>query len=107
MLNSLRLGFRTLAIEKRSSEVWGILGTVKTEFKKFGDIVESTKKSLDAASKKFDEVGVRTRSIQRSLRVVDELPAPESAGLLSPASLMLHHEDDDVGAAGEALADTL
>lgn len=79
MLSSLQMGFKTLAIEKRSSEVWGLLGTVKTEFAKFGDVVEATKKSIDAAAKKFDEVGVRTRAIQRKLRDVQELPAPQAA----------------------------
>jgi len=76
MLNSLQMGFKTLAIEKRSSEVWSLLGMVKTEFAKFGDVVEATKKSIDAAAKKFDEVGVRTRAIQRKLRDVQDLPAP-------------------------------
>ena len=79
MLNSLQMGFKTLAIEKRSSEVWSLLGMVKTEFAKFGDVVEATKKSIDAAAKKFDEVGVRTRAIQRKLRDVQDLPAPDTA----------------------------
>ena len=79
LLNSLQMGFKTLAIEKRSSEVWSLLGVVKTEFAKFGDVVEATKKSIDAAAKKFDEVGVRTRAIQRKLRDVQELPAPDAA----------------------------
>ena len=76
MLNSLQMGFKTLAIEKRSSEVWSLLGMVKTEFSKFGDIVDATKKSIDAAASKFNEVGVRTRSIQKKLRDVEGLPAP-------------------------------
>ena len=76
MLNSLQMGFKTLAIEKRSSEVWSLLGMVKTEFAKFGDVVEATKKSIDAAAKRFDEVGVRTRAIQKRLRDVQDLPAP-------------------------------
>ncbi|MBY0411281.1 MAG: DNA recombination protein RmuC [Burkholderiaceae bacterium] len=83
MLNSLQMGFKTLAIEKRSSEVWSLLGMVKTEFAKFGDVVEATKKSIDAAAKKFDEVGVRTRAIQRKLRDVQDLPAPEVAVALA------------------------
>lgn len=91
MLNSLRVGFRTLAIEKRSSEVWSLLGTVKTEFRKFGDAVESTKKSIDAAANKFDELGRRTRAIERGLRNVEELPASES----SPALVQRLHDDDD------------
>jgi len=76
MLNSLQMGFKTLAIEQRSSEVWGLLGAVKTEFAKFGEVVAATKKSIDAAARKFDEVGVRTRAIQRKLRDVQDLPAP-------------------------------
>lgn len=79
MLNSLRLGFRTLAIEKRSSEVWGILATVKTEFRRFGEVVDSTKKTIDAAANKFTELGRRTRAIERGLREVEELP-PAQAG---------------------------
>ena len=74
LLNSLQMGFRTLAIEKRSSEVWAVLGAVKTEFGKFGEVVEATRKSIDAAARKFDQVGVRTRAIQRHLRNVQELP---------------------------------
>lgn len=84
MLNSLQMGFKTLAIEKRSSEVWSLLGMVKTEFAKFGDVVEATKKSIDAAAKKFDEVGVRTRAIQRKLRDVQELPAPTATTVPLP-----------------------
>ena len=81
MLNSLQMGFKTLAIEKRSSEVWALLGSVKTEFGKFGDAVEATKKSLEAAAKRFDQVDVRTRAIQRKLRDVQDLPAPEDGAL--------------------------
>ncbi len=96
MLNSLRLGFRTLAIEKRSSEVWEILSSVKTEFGKFGVIVESTKRSIDAAAKKFDEVGKRTRAVQRKLRDVQELPslAGQAAGLVAEELLGLDDDDD-------------
>ena len=75
MLSSLQMGFKTLAIEKRSSEVWGVLGQVKTEFGKFGEVVEATRNSIDAAARRFDQVGVRTRAIQRHLRNVQELPA--------------------------------
>jgi DNA recombination protein RmuC len=80
MLNSLQMGFKTLAIEKRSSEVWGVLGQVKTEFAKFGEVVEATRKSIDAAAKKFEQVDVRTRAIQRRLRTVQELPSVAPAG---------------------------
>jgi len=103
MLNSLRLGFRTLAIEKRSSEVWGILGSVKTEFQKFGDIVDATKKSIDAAAKKFDEVGVRTRAVQRKLRHVQELPVAAQPVALAAGDL-LGLDDDDGGPHEPAVA---
>jgi DNA recombination protein RmuC len=93
MLNSLQMGFKTLAIEKRSSEVWSLLGQVKNEFAKFGDVVEATKKSIDAAAKKFDEVGTRTRAIQRKLRDVQDLPAPAAGDL--PALPMQVLMDDE------------
>ena len=84
MLNSLQMGFKTLAIEKRSSEVWSLLGMVKTEFSKFGEIVDATKKSIDAAASKFNEVGVRTRAIQKKLRDVEGLPSPSLSPELIP-----------------------
>lgn len=92
MLNSLQMGFKTLAIEKRSSEVWSVLAQVKTEFVKFGDAVEATRKSIDAAAKKFEQVDVRTRAIQRRLREVQELPAPDSG---EPLPLPGLTPDDD------------
>lgn len=92
MLNSLRLGFRTLAIERRSSEVWKILSGVKTEFQKFGAIVDATHKSIDNAAKKFGDIGVRTRAIERKLRGVEELPASEASGLDANDLLTLEDE---------------
>lgn len=77
LLNSLQMGFRTLAIEKRSSEVWDILGVVKTEFGKFGTILEKTKKKLQEATNTIDQAGVRTRAIERQLINVQELPSSE------------------------------
>jgi len=79
MLNSLRLGFRTLAIEKRSSEVWGLLAKVKTEFRKFGETLDATQRSIDAAANKFKDIGVRTRAIERKLRDVEVLPVGEGS----------------------------
>lgn len=73
-LSSLQMGFRTLAIEKRSSEVWQLLGAVKTEFGTFGSILEKTQKKLQEASNVIHEAGVRSRSIERKLRDVQELP---------------------------------
>ncbi|PKP54059.1 MAG: DNA recombination protein RmuC [Bacteroidetes bacterium HGW-Bacteroidetes-1] len=79
ILNSLQMGFKTLAIQKRSSEVWEILGAVKTEFGKFGGILEKAQKKITEASNDIDTlVGTRTRAIERRLRQVQELPAAET-----------------------------
>lgn len=75
ILNSLHMGFRTLAIQKRSSEVWQVLGAVKTEFANFGSVLDSARKKLDQANKDLDTlVGTRTRAIQRKLQTVTALP---------------------------------
>jgi DNA recombination protein RmuC len=74
LLNSLQMGFRTLTIQKQSSEVWQTLGLVKTEFSKFGDSLEAVKKSLQAATNNIEQVGTRSRAVERSLRKVEELP---------------------------------
>jgi DNA recombination protein RmuC len=73
LLNSLQMGFRTLAIEKRSSEVWELLGAVKTNFGKFGDVLAKTKKKLQEASNTIDQAEVRTRAIERKLRDVQDI----------------------------------
>ncbi|HMS33835.1 MAG TPA: DNA recombination protein RmuC [Ignavibacteria bacterium] len=82
LLNSLQMGFRTLAIEKRSSEVWEILSAVKTDFGKFGDMLEKTKKKLVEATNTIDSAGVRTRAIERKLKDVQSLPAREDKEFL-------------------------
>jgi DNA recombination protein RmuC len=74
LLNSLQIGFRTVAIEQRSSEVWALLGAVKTEFAKFGSVLEKVKKNLDQASNTLDGASTRTRAIERKLRKVEEVP---------------------------------
>ncbi|MHB8954864.1 MAG: DNA recombination protein RmuC [Pirellulaceae bacterium] len=76
ILNSLQMGFRTLAIEQRSSEVWNLLAAVKTEFGKYGDVLAKVQKKLQEAATTVDKVAVRSRAIQRQLRDVEELPAP-------------------------------
>ena len=81
-LSSLQMGFRTLAIEKRSSEVWQLLGAVKTEFGLFGGILEKTQKKLGEASSTIKEAGVRSRKIEKQLKDVQELPKPEVLTLL-------------------------
>ena len=74
ILNSLQMGFRTIAIEKRSSEVWRLLGAVKTEFEKFGGLLDKTQKKLEEASNSISAASVRTRAIERRLRDVQEVP---------------------------------
>lgn len=81
-LSSLQMGFKTLAIERRSSEVWEILGAVKTEFGNFGNILEKTKKKLQEATHVIDQAGVRSRVIERKLRTVQELPEEKTISIL-------------------------
>jgi DNA recombination protein RmuC len=92
MLSSLQMGFRTLAIEQRSAEVWQVLGAVKTEFAKFGDVLAKTKKKLDEASQTIDAAEVRTRAMARRLKTVESLPTEQAQALL-PA-------DSDAGGDG-------
>jgi len=82
LLNSLQMGFRSLAIEQRSSEVWRVLGAVKTEFTKFGEVLATTKKRLDSVSSSIGEAEVRTRQIARRLKDVETLPEPDAMRLL-------------------------
>ncbi len=85
MLNSLQMGFRTLAIEQRSAEVWAVLGAVKTEFGKFGEALAHTKKKLDEASNSISKAEVRTRQLSRKLKEVEALPAADSEQLIGVA----------------------
>jgi DNA recombination protein RmuC len=82
LLNSLQMGFRTLALERRSAEVWEVLGAVKTEFGKFGDVLARTRKKLQEASNTIDDAEVRTRAMARQLRSVEAMPDERSAQLL-------------------------
>jgi DNA recombination protein RmuC len=84
LLNIVQMGFRTLAIEQRSSEVWRTLGAVKTEFAKFSDVLAKIKERLDRASAELENAGVRRRVLERHLRTVDALPEPEASKLLGP-----------------------
>ena len=84
LLNSLRLGFRTLVIEQRASEVWQVLAAVKSEFEKFGEALEKVKKRLNSASDAIEQTDVRTRAIERKLRGVEQLPSGQADELLSP-----------------------
>ncbi len=93
ILNSLQMGFRTLAIQKHSSEVWKILGAVKTEFEKFGGLLEKAQKHISNAGETLDQLkGTRTRAIQRQLRGVEALPEGEAAQML-PDSLSADEDD--------------
>ncbi len=83
MLNSLQLGFRTLAIEKRSTEVWRVLGAVKTEFGRFGDLLAKTREKLEAVGKTLDDAGRKSTTIARKLRDVEALPEAEADRLLT------------------------
>jgi DNA recombination protein RmuC len=96
ILNSLQMGFRTLAIEKRSSEVWKVLGAVKTEFGKFGDLLDGVKRKLEQASNNIDDAARKSRTIERKLRGVEELPQAEAAAMLPIETI----------AAGNGAADT-
>jgi DNA recombination protein RmuC len=94
LLNSWQLGFRTLAIEQRSNEVWRVLGAVRTEFGKFGDVLARAQKKLQEASNTLDEARGKTTTIARRLRDVEALPEHESEPMLGTAPLF----DDGTGA---------
>ncbi|WP_321517131.1 DNA recombination protein RmuC [uncultured Bacteroides sp.] len=88
ILNSLQMGFRTLAIQKRTSEVWTVLGAVKTEFGKFGGLLEKVQKNIQNAGDQLEEVmGKRTRAIERRLKQVEALPTEESQKILPLADM--------------------
>ena len=93
LLNSLQMGFRTLAIQKRSSEVWNLLAGVKTEFAKFGDSLSKVKDKLDQAANDMDKVAVRSRAITKKLRDVEELPSNPQP--LLPELLVDEEEDEE------------
>ena len=97
MLNSLQMGFRTLAIEQRSSEVWKVLAAVKTEFQKFGVILTKTRDKLEQATKTIDDADVRTRAITRHLRGVEQMPESDAARLFETESTLtlLPRDSDD------------
>jgi len=82
ILNSLQLGFRTLAIQQRSNEVWKILGAIKTDFARFGDLLDKTQKKLQEASNTIEDASHRSRQIQKKLKSVEELPIEESSVIL-------------------------
>lgn len=94
LLNSLQMGFRTLALEKRSSEVWQVLGAVKTEFGKFGDVLAATKLTLERAAKNIDQAEVRSRQMARKLKSVEALPSEAAQMLLGKEPEQLQDEEN-------------
>jgi DNA recombination protein RmuC len=92
------MGFRTLALEQRSAEVWEVLGAVKTEFAKFGDVLARTKKKLDEAGSAIERAEVRTRAMARQLREVEALPDARAAQLLADAGDAAEPDDSDADA---------
>lgn len=96
-LHSLRLGFRALAIQKRSDEVWKVLGAAKSEFAKFGEVIDAVQKHLERAQNQLSKTGARTRQIGRALRSVEAMPDEEARSLLpaDPAEDRAEAADDD------------
>lgn len=94
ILSSLRMGFQTVAVEQRAAEVRTILAAVKTEFGKFGDVLDKVKRQLRAASNSIEATGVRTRAMERKLRAVEELPEEEASRLLALPSLVEEVQDE-------------
>jgi DNA recombination protein RmuC len=105
MLNSLQMGFRTLAIEKRSSEVWTVLGAVKTEFGKFGEALAHTKKKLEEAHNSIDKTVTRNRVLTRKLSDIEAMPALE-ASLMIDGSVLSAGDEPDVSEPSASLPDT-
>ena len=95
LLSSLRMGFQTLAIEQQAVEVWRVLGGVKTEFGKFGQVLDRVKRQLDTARRTIDETGVRTRAMERKLRIVEQLPEAEAERVLELAAADDELEPDE------------
>jgi DNA recombination protein RmuC len=94
LLNSLQMGFRTLAVEKRSSEVWQLLGAVKTQFGQFGELLDKVHKKLDQASSTIEDAARKSRNIERKLRTVQEVPSETAAGLLAPTAVESEYESE-------------
>lgn len=89
-LSSLRMGFQTLAIEQRATEVWDVLRAVKTEFGKFGEVLDKVNRQLELASRSIEQTGVRTRAMERKLRAVERMPEDEASSLLELPTMPDH-----------------
>jgi DNA recombination protein RmuC len=107
LLSSLRMGFQTLAIEQQAVEVWRVLGAVKTEFTKFGSVLDKVKRQLDTAGRTIDETGRRTRAMERRLRGVEQVPDEEARlmfsleGGLGAGDARVELDDSEAGPAAE------
>ncbi|MFJ5383551.1 DNA recombination protein RmuC, partial [Cupriavidus sp. CER94] len=102
LLNSLQMGFRTLALEKRSSEVWEVLGAVKTEFGKFGEVLAKTRDTLVRAARNIEQAEVRTRQMERKLRTVEALPGEIAEQLLGTSGMIGAETAADTAPADES-----
>ena len=102
ILSSLRVGFQTLAMEKRASEIWRVLGAVKTEFGKFAETLDKVKRQLQTASKTIDQTGVRTRAMERRLKSVEQLPETEAVELLALQGIDRDADSDEANPEGDA-----
>jgi DNA recombination protein RmuC len=102
ILSSLHMGFQTLAIEQRTTEVWRVLGAIKTEFGKFGEVLNKVKRQLKTASRTIEETGVRSRAMERKLRSVERLPEVESSKVLELPSAEENAAADDMETEDEA-----
>jgi DNA recombination protein RmuC len=96
ILSSLRMGFQTIAVEQRAAEVRATLAAVKTEFGKFGDVLDRVKRQLRAASNSIEATGVRTRAMERRLRSVEELSEQEASRILALPSVVAEIQDDEM-----------
>src|SRR6202041_134827 len=95
ILSSLRMGFQTLVVEQRAAEVWRVLGAVKTEFGKFGGVLDKVNRQLHSASKTIEEAGTRTRVMERKLRSVEQMDPVESAMILALPGVVAEEPDGD------------
>lgn len=102
ILSSLRMGFQTLAIEQRAVEVWRVLGAIKTEFGKFGDVLDKVKRQLNTASRTIEETGMRSRAMEKKLRSVEQLPEAEASKILALPATGEKMEVDDAEVQEEA-----
>jgi DNA recombination protein RmuC len=108
MLNAFQMGFRSLAIEKRSSEVWQVLGAVRTEFKKYNDVVDTLGKQLNRAANSVDSLGRRTRAMTRTLKTVEALPEDGATQkLLGISPEEIAEEDADIESVSEVASEPL